>query len=145
MRLSSMYSNGENQNPLSNQLGQQLMFENESGPTKKHARTVVPDFENGPLLEKVNRRMMLQQSLGAAILPVLFTAETSMPCISTVLANVGSEDERWDASIKKGLDWIAKQQSLSGGWKNASYPVAVTALAATALICSGSTTTQGPY
>lgn len=32
-----------------------------------------------------------------------------------------------------------------GGWPNESYPTAISALAATALICSGSTTTQGPY
>ena len=52
---------------------------------------------------------------------------------------------RWSAVTKKGLGWLVKQQSRSGGWANKSYPVAVSALAGTALICSGSTTTQGPY
>lgn len=52
---------------------------------------------------------------------------------------------KWKASIEKGLDWVAKKQTLSGGWISVAYPVAVSALAATSLICSGSTTTQGPY
>ena len=56
-----------------------------------------------------------------------------------------TDKARWSAATKKGLDWLVKQQSRSGGWANKSYPVAVSALAGTALICSGSTTTQGPY
>jgi len=47
--------------------------------------------------------------------------------------------------IKKGLDWIAGQQTRMGGWPDTTYEVAISALAATALICSGSTTVQGPY
>ena len=56
-----------------------------------------------------------------------------------------AEKDKWKAAIKKGLDWVSKQQSRSGGWPDKTYPVAITALAGTALICSGSTTTQGPY
>lgn len=62
-----------------------------------------------------------------------------------VEGRVGGQNEKWDAAVKKGLDWLVKQQSRTGGWANESYPVAISALAATALICSGSTTTQGPY
>jgi hypothetical protein len=56
-----------------------------------------------------------------------------------------ADRQQWKQAIDKGLVWLAKQQSRSGGWPDGSYPVAVTALAGTALICSGSTTTQGPY
>ena len=51
----------------------------------------------------------------------------------------------WKTSIKKGLDWVVRTQSSLGHWTAGNYPTAMTALAGTALICSGSTTTQGPY
>ena len=38
-----------------------------------------------------------------------------------------------------------RSQSSLGHWTAGTYPTAMTALAGTALICSGSTTTQGPY
>ncbi|MEL7497236.1 MAG: prenyltransferase/squalene oxidase repeat-containing protein [Planctomycetota bacterium] len=81
---------------------------------------------NGP-----SRREMLQSSAFLAALPWL--------------NGVGTGDDVWQPAIDKGLEYLSKQQSLSGGWSSPSYPVAVSALAATALICSGSTTTQGPY
>lgn len=56
-----------------------------------------------------------------------------------------ADKSQWKAAIQKGLGWVAKRQSRSGGWPDKSYPVAITALAGTALISSGSTTTQGPY
>jgi hypothetical protein len=69
----------------------------------------------------------------------------------TPQAEAGKRNEAWEASIKRGLDWIVKTQSTLGHWTAdansiaGSYPVAMTALAGTALIASGSTTTQGPY
>ena len=52
----------------------------------------------------------------------------------------------WEKAIKQGLDWVARTQSpIRGNWTAGNYPTAMTALAGTALICSGSTTTQGPY
>lgn len=53
--------------------------------------------------------------------------------------------QRWQESIRKGLDYLARTQSSRGQWNTPPYPVALAALAGTALICSGSTTTQGPY
>ncbi|MEC7679244.1 MAG: prenyltransferase/squalene oxidase repeat-containing protein [Planctomycetota bacterium] len=52
---------------------------------------------------------------------------------------------RWKDSIKKGLDWLSRTQSSRGQWNTQVYPTALAALAGTALIASGSTTTQGPY
>ena len=51
-------------------------------------------------------------------------------------------------AIERGLAWVARTQSKLGHWvagSSSNYPVAMTALAGTALLCSGSTTTQGPY
>lgn len=48
-------------------------------------------------------------------------------------------------SVTKGLDWVASTQSKLGHWTAQTFPTAMTALAGTALLCSGSTTTQGPY
>jgi len=50
-----------------------------------------------------------------------------------------------DKPVERGLAWLAKQQQRLGGWGHDVYPVAISSLAATALICSGSATTQGPY
>ncbi len=51
----------------------------------------------------------------------------------------------WEASITKGLNWMARTQSARGHWTAGNYPTAMTALAGMSLLCSGSTTTQGPY
>src|SRR5262245_51186378 len=51
----------------------------------------------------------------------------------------------WEKSIDKGLKWVARTQSQLGHWTAANYPTAMTALAGMALVCSGSTATQGPY
>ena len=54
-------------------------------------------------------------------------------------------DSRWNESITKGLKWLSRTQSSRGQWNTQVYPTALAALAGTALIASGSTTTQGPY
>lgn len=51
----------------------------------------------------------------------------------------------WKKAIEKGLQWVAGQQTRVGHWPDNTYPTAMAALAGTAMICSGSTTTQGPY
>lgn len=53
--------------------------------------------------------------------------------------------ERWEAAAAKGLQWLSRTQSSRGQWNTQNYPTAMAALAGTALIGSGSTTTQGPY
>jgi hypothetical protein len=54
-------------------------------------------------------------------------------------------DPAWEQSIRAGLDYLARTQSSRGQWNTSVYPTALAALAGMALICSGSTTTQGPY
>lgn len=51
----------------------------------------------------------------------------------------------WTQSIRSGLDYLARTQNTRGQWNTPTYHTALAALAGTALICSGSTTTQGPY
>lgn len=54
-------------------------------------------------------------------------------------------DPKWNTAIQRGLDWVASTQSSLGHWIAGNYPTAMTALAGTALVGSGSTATQGPY
>ncbi len=54
-------------------------------------------------------------------------------------------DPRWEAAIRNGLDYLVRNQSSRGQWNTPPYPTAIAALAATAMLCSGSTATQGPY
>lgn len=63
----------------------------------------------------------------------------------TPQAEAAKKNERWEKAIKRGLDWVARTQSKVGQWTAGNYPTAMTALAGTALIASGSTTIQGPY
>ncbi len=49
--------------------------------------------------------------------------------------------------VDQGLEWLVAQQSRAGYWSAANdrYPTAITAMAGIALLCEGSTTTQGKY
>ncbi len=60
-------------------------------------------------------------------------------------AAAGKRDPRWQEATTKGLNWLSRMQSSRGQWNTQVYPTAMAALAGTALIASGSTTTQGPY
>ncbi|MEO1615080.1 MAG: hypothetical protein AAFV88_04470 [Planctomycetota bacterium] len=51
----------------------------------------------------------------------------------------------WETTTQKALNWLRKTQSSRGHWNTQVYPTALAALAGTAMIGSGSTTTQGPY
>jgi Prenyltransferase and squalene oxidase repeat len=65
-----------------------------------------------------------------------------------LLASTKQDDEfekRLQGSIDKGLRWLVGKQSQLGHWNSDYYPTAITALAGISLICSGSTTVQGPY
>lgn len=82
----------------------------------------------------LSRRHALQ-AIGAAGASTLFLNRSSAAPMK----------DRWEGGINKGLKWLARTQSRLGHWTAGNYPTAMTALAGTALICSGSTTTQGPY
>ena len=84
------------------------------------------------------RRWLSQTGLAAAatILPI---------AIPPRLATAASRSTRWQDPTDAGLQWLADTQSSRGQWNTQNYPTAMAALAGTALIASGSTTTQGPY
>src|SRR3954468_21314588 len=80
------------------------------------------------------------QSLAAAGAGAFLTTAFPRP------VQAAKKDPKWEAAIEKGLKWVAKTQSSIGHWTaGGAYPTAMTALAGTALISSGSTTIQGPY
>ena len=60
-------------------------------------------------------------------------------------ALAGHYEPEWKHAIDRGLKWVASTQSRLGRWTAGNYPTAMTALAGTALLCSGSTTRQGFY
>ena len=85
---------------------------------------------------RLTRRKTLQ-SVAAAV--------AALAVGSSRRANAAKGDPKWEQAIEKGLKWIAKTQSSLGHWTAGGYPTAMTALAGTALVGSGSTTIQGPY
>ena len=101
----------------------------------------------------LNRKITRRQAIGTlAAIPLV---NSLTPLASLVGSTVGPASSSsmmainprfgWEKTIEKGLAWLAKQQTRSGGWPHDTYPAAMTALSGIALICSGSTTTQGPY
>ncbi len=86
----------------------------------------------------MDRRRCLQ-GLGLAGASVVAGAASSRA------QSVQRVPQRWQQAIRRGLDFLARSQSSRGQWNTPPYPVALSALAGTALIASGSTTTQGPY
>ena len=76
---------------------------------------------------------------------LLAGAAALLPFSSPSPARAASRNPRWEQAIDRGLKWVSQTQSSLGHWTAANYPTAMTALAGTALIGSGSTTTQGPY
>lgn len=87
---------------------------------------------------QLNRRQSLRLLSGS------LAALGSIPAV-TRRASAAKDDPKWQQSVDKGLRWVAKTQSSLGHWTAGGYPTAMTALAGTALIGSGSTTIQGPY
>jgi hypothetical protein len=100
------------------------------------------DFRNRNLHDPT-RRAALQNIAGLSAIGIggLLTKSLSPKSFSPP----AQENATWTKTCEKALQWLIKQQNRLGNWPHSSYPVAVTALAGTALICSGSTTTQGPY
>ena len=91
------------------------------------------------------RRQFLARFASTAVLSAgLGTALQS----SELNANFRFQAERdpnWERATRDGLAFLARTQSSLGQWATPPYPVAIGALAGLALLCSGSTITQGPY
>lgn len=98
-----------------------------------------PRPENRGFASVLDRREALKRS-------ALLAGGLSLAPLASA-SHAAAKNPQWEASIRKGLDWVANQQKALGHWiaNTNSYPTAMTALGATALLCSGSTTIQGPY
>jgi hypothetical protein len=74
-----------------------------------------------------------------------------MVCAAAVLlptpaAQASIENPRTQKAVNQGLDWLAYNQHQLGHWTaQGRYPTAMTALAGLAMLCEGSTATQGKY
>lgn len=68
-------------------------------------------------------------------------------CVALSVSSVSASDPEVRRTVDQGLDWLASQQSRLGHWSanNNRYPTAMTAMSGMALLCEGSTTTQGKY
>lgn len=84
----------------------------------------------------ISRRRLMQGTLASGLALSLGSASPAF---------AAKKDPRWEEGIKRGLDWLSRNQSSRGQWNTQNYPTALAALAGTAMIASGSTTTQGPY
>jgi hypothetical protein len=83
--------------------------------------------------------------LKATLQRCIAVAAVALTASSSASAAVKSGDV--ERTVARGLEWLASQQSRLGHWvaNNDHYPTAMTALAGTAFLCEGSTTTQGKY
>ena len=93
----------------------------------------------------LSRRRFLDQSLrcGAAGSAVL--ALGSSGSIAHAYSVNEGRNPNWLTAARRGLDFLARTQSSRGQWNTPPYPTAIAALAGVAMLCSGSTSTQGPY
>jgi len=67
--------------------------------------------------------------------------------LSFVSASAAVSETELRQKITQGLDWLASTQSSRGSWEatDSAYPCAMTGMAGVALLCEGSTLTQGKY
>ena len=86
------------------------------------------------------RQNQLLFSAGVAVVGLLIACDSR-------LAWGEPPDTRLKKTVSHGLDWLAGQQSRVGHWSagEGRYPAAMTSLAGMALLCEGSTSTQGKY
>lgn len=107
------------------------------------ARSIEAKPFNSPVL---HRRYWLKIGLcQAAILGSGLPALTRLQAAGSNRIPPAWPNDDYREETEKGLQWLAEQQTRLGGWQDPSYEVAISALAGLALICSGSTTIQGPY
>jgi hypothetical protein len=70
----------------------------------------------------------------------LILSQAAIPARATI------ENPRTRKAVSQGLDWLAYNQHKLGHWTaQGRYPTAMTALSGLAMLCEGSTATQGKY
>jgi hypothetical protein len=68
-------------------------------------------------------------------------------CFPAAVRAAAPKEADVQRAVSRGLEWLAGHQSRLGRWtaNNGRYPTAMTGMAGIALLCEGSTTTQGKY
>lgn len=81
------------------------------------------------------------------VLAAWVPAAAGLCAILAVTAAKGADQRRVERVVERGLEWLARTQARDGHWSanGGRYPTAMTGLAGIALLCEGSTTTQGKY
>lgn len=81
-----------------------------------------------------------------AVLPWVAIAAAAWVACGQAMA-AAPRDPDVQRVVQRGLEWLASHQSRRGNWtaNGGRYPTAMTAMAGVALLCEGSTTTQGKY
>ncbi len=89
----------------------------------------------------IDRRQFLAEAAGLLALSAVGPTGVALG------APVSAKDPKVDEAVKRGLDFLAREQRRQGYWEatGGQYRVAMTALAGNALACEGSTTTRGKY
>ena len=79
--------------------------------------------------------------LGACLCGLFLASPAGRP------ARADEVPEEYRDCIKRGLEWIAKDQKKDGHWEaqGGAYPVAMTGMAGMALLMEGSTIREGKY
>lgn len=74
--------------------------------------------------------------IGCSVASLLFTSRSHADPI----------EEKYQKAVDKGLEWLKKTQQKDGTWSSGGQnPVAMTSMAGLAMLCEGSTVTQGKY
>jgi hypothetical protein len=93
-------------------------------------------------------QMRLALSSPAITLTLLIASLVTQPCRAEELYPKHL-DARTQASIKRGLDWLAHTQAPEGNWTASqdatTYPTSMVSLAGMAFLSGGNTPSRGPY
>ncbi len=89
-----------------------------------------------PLIRPISRRRALAMLLAAGT-----SAKLSLPALAQ------QDDPQIEEAVGRALDYLVREQRRQGYWEanGGQYRIAMTALAGMALLCEGSTTTEGKY
>jgi len=87
--------------------------------------------------------MMTSMPINRVVVVILI----AWSCVAETRVPAAAPETRVEATIVRGLDWLAAKQSRRGSWtaNENRYPTAMTALAGTAMLMEGSTPMQGRY
>jgi squalene cyclase len=88
----------------------------------------------------------MNSSPARALRPLAFGAAW-LACLTTATPPANAAPPKVADVVDQGLEWLAAKQARRGSWSanEGRYPTAITALAGTALLMEGSTTSQGRH